>query len=420
MIKLRKAALILTLCFLTMFSISMVASPVSSGATFSIDSESSASADYWPTNSWLNSTPEEQGMDSMKLDEMVEFIEKNEWQYDSIVIVRNGYIVFETYPGTRYDVNERHILYSVTKSITSVLIGAAIRLGYIESVNQPILDFFPNRTIANLDDDKRNITVENLLLMNSGVEWDEWSADYGTSDNSVTLMHSSPDSVQHFLDLPMAYSPGEVWVYNSGGSHMLGVIIRQSTGMSVMQFANQYLFSPLNITDIWWSVDPHGNYYCGGGLYMTPRDLAKIGYLFLNNGTWDEQEIVTPSWVEESTRTVVYQWENFEYVGYGYQWWTLPTLDIYNAAGLEGQNLYVDKNQDLIVTFTASHSRYESHPNDEILYEFILASVVDEGSEFIGSFDYITLSVLVAVPLPLLFAAIFWFTKIRKIKEEML
>lgn len=414
MMKLKKAALILTLCFLPMFSISMVASPVSSGATFSIDSESSASADYWPTNSWLNSTPEEQGMDAMKLDEMLEFIEKNELQYDSIVIIRNGYIVFESYPGTRYDVNERHILYSVTKSVTSVLVGAAIKLGYIENVNQPILDFFPNRTIDNLDDDKRNITIENLLLMNSGVQWDEWSTDYGTSNNSVQLMHSSGDAVQYFLDLPMAYSPGEVWVYNSGGSHMLGVIIRQATGMTVLQFANQYLFSPLNITDVWWSVDFQGNYYCGGGLYLTPRDLAKIGYLFLNNGTWDEQEIVTQNWVEESTRTVLY---HYEYVGYGYQWWTLPTLDIYNAAGLEGQNLYIDNNHELIVAITASHSRYESHPNDQILYEYILASIVDERSGIISPKEYLTLSVLVAVSLPVIFSAILWFTKIRKFQE---
>jgi CubicO group peptidase (beta-lactamase class C family) len=403
-----------SLSIFIMLSLYLASLPISSGVAVSSSLDSTASFDYWPTNGWQHSTPEEHGMVSEQLEEMMEYIDENNYRYDSIVIIRDGYLVFERHLGSRYEYNGRHPLYSVTKSITSVLIGIAINQGYIENVDQPILDFFPNRTVANLDDDKRSITVKNLLLMNSGVEWDEWSTEYGSSDNSVELMLRSGDTVQYFLDLPMAHSPGEVWVYNSGGTHMLGAIIRQTTGMSVLQFANQYLFSPLNITDVWWDVDLQGHYYCGGGLHLTPHDLAKIGFLFLNNGTWDGQEIVTQSWVEESTQTIVYPYENLEYMGYGYQWWTLPTLDIFDAAGIEGQNLYVDMNQDLIVVFTASHPRYESHPNDQLLYQYILGSVGGMDSDVVNSQVYLSLALLVGTTLPIIFAAVLWFTKIRR------
>lgn len=419
MIKLRRAVLVIPLSLLFVLTTSMVVAPLSSAATLSLGQDDSSAVDYWPTTGWLNATPEEHGMDSSKLNEMMEFIETNEWNYDSIVIIRNGYIVFETYPGVRYDDNERHILYSVTKSVTSVLVGIAIQEGFIESVNQTMVNFFPNRTIANLDADKESITIENLLLMNTGLEWDEWSTDYGTSNNPITLMFNSADPIQHFLDLPMEYNPGEQWVYNSGGSHMLGAILRQATGMTVLQFAIQYLFSPLNITDVWWSADPLGNNHCGGGLQMTPQDLAKIGFLYQNNGTWDGQEIVSPSWIENSTRTVLYQWENYEYQGYGYQWWTLPTLDIYNAAGLEGQNLYIDNEHDLVVAMTASHPRYDAHPNDQILYQYILASIVNTESSTGVFEDYLTLSLLAVLPLPIVLTAFLWFSKTRKFKEAI-
>ncbi|MHA1290508.1 MAG: serine hydrolase domain-containing protein [Candidatus Thorarchaeota archaeon] len=417
MIKFRRAALVVPLSFLIVLTISIVVAPLSSAATSPLVGTDTSAVDYWPTTGWLNAIPEKHGMDSSKLNEMMEFIEMNEWNYDSIVIIRNGYIVFETYPGVRYDDNERHILYSVTKSVTSVLIGIAIQEGFIESVNQTMVSFFPNRTIANLDADKESITIENLLLMNTGLEWDEWSTDYGTSNNSITLMFNSADPIQHYLDLPMEYNPGEQWVYNSGGSHMLGAILRQMTGMTVLQFAIQYLFSPLNITDVWWSADPLGNNHCGGGLQMTPQDLAKIGFLYQNNGTWDGQEIVSPSWIENSTRTMLYQWENYEYQGYGYQWWTLPTLDIYNAAGLEGQNLYIDNEHDLIVAMTASHPRYHAHPNDQILYQYILASIGNTESSTGVFEDYLTLSLLVVLPLPIVLTAFLWFLKTKKFKE---
>jgi len=419
MIRLKKATLALALCFLTMFSISMVVASLSSAATSPSVGTDTSAVDYWPTTGWLTATPEEHGMDSSKLNEMMEFIETNEWNYDSIVIIRNGYIVFETYPGVRYDDNERHILYSVTKSVTSVLVGIAIQEGFIESVNQTMVSFFPNRTIANLDADKESITIENLLLMNTGLEWDEWSTDYETSNNPIALMFNSADPIQHFLDLPMEYNPGEQWVYNSGGSHMLGAILRQATGMTVLQFAIQYLFSPLNITDVWWSADPLGNNHCGGGLQMTPQDLAKIGFLYQNNGTWDGQEIVSPSWIKNSTRTVLYQWENYEYQGYGYQWWTLPTLDIYNAAGLEGQNLYIDNEHDLVVAMTASHPRYDAHPNNQILYQYILASIVNTESSAGVFEDYLTFSLLVVLPLPIVLTVFLWFSKTRKFKEAI-
>jgi CubicO group peptidase (beta-lactamase class C family) len=233
-------------------------------------------------------------MDSQQLNNVDGYVNSSDLAIDSVIVVRHGYIVHELYTG--YWTRElEHHLYSVTKSVTSILIGIALDKGFIKNVSQKVVDFFPNRTIANLDSRKLNMTLWHLLTMTTGFAWDEWSLPYEDPRNSDNGMQSSRDAVQYVLDTPMAYQPGEKWVYCSGASLLLGEILAQASHYSVEGFARKFLFDPLGIGNIYW-LRFSGRYAStDGGLAMTPRDAARIGYLMLNKGTWDGKKIVSAS-----------------------------------------------------------------------------------------------------------------------------
>ncbi len=325
--------------------------------------------DYWPTKDWLTSTPEAQEMDSVKLERMMTAIEERDHSVDSVLIVRNGYIVWEEYPNDiLYDRNMPHVLYSVTKSVTSALVGIAISKGYIKSVDQRIVDFFPDKTIANLDERKRNITIENLLMMTSGFEWNEISYGYSDPRNSVAQALASGDYVQYVLDRPMAYQPGETFVYNTGNTQVLSAIIAKVTSLSTDTFAQKYLFEPIGITSSYWNNDAQDIPLGGSGLELTPRDAAKFGYLFLNNGVWDGKQIVPADWVTRSTSNT-----QSIYGNYGYLWWINPLFDYYNASGLYGQRIFVAPQSDLICVITTS--KEESSFVDQTFIDYVLASL---------------------------------------------
>ena len=334
----------------------------------------SPSTSYWPTDEWLNSTPEEQGMDSSRLNELKDYIGKYYSRImDSIIIVRNGYIVLEEYP-SGLSPDALHILHSVTKSFTSALIGIAIQQGLIEDVNQKVLDFFPNRSIANLSPEKQNMTLEHLLTMTTGFQWNEWQYSYEDYRNDLIRAINSGNFVQFMLDLPMDSIPGTVWTYCTGASHLLSAIIEVVSNKSTLTFAQEYLFGPLGITDVYWRFDAQHVYYGGSELHLNPRDMAKFGLLFLNNGSWNGQQIIPSDWIFNSTSTIYHQFSD-EYNGYGYQWWTWPSLGgVYYAAGLYQQKIIVVPEHDLIVIFTAD-MRSGSDPEPSILYHFIIPAV---------------------------------------------
>ncbi len=339
--------------------------------------KSSESRDYWPTQEWLTATPESKGMDSTKLDHMLKVIELQAYKLESILIVRNGYIVFEEYPTEEYDYARKHQLLSVTKSFTSTLIGIALAKGYIKSVDEKMIDFFPERVIANLDARKRAITLEHLLTMSVGIEWNELEYHYLDNRNTLKQMWMSGDPVQYFLDQPMDHEPGELFEYNSGASIMLGAIFERATGKSVNDFAKEYLFDLIGIYDYGWELiyDGGGLYHTEKGLWLTPRNMARLGYLFLNNGTWDGQEVVSKEWIFEATKTRFYQ--DLDH-GYGYQWWTLPNEHIYYASGSYEQNIYVCPDEDLVVIFTGEIDA-DHLPSERLLLSHILpATTISE------------------------------------------
>ncbi len=305
---------------------------------------------YWPTHGWLSATPESQGMSTAIFQEMQHSYMENNLPLDSMLVIRNGYIVYEDYPNPNYGQETIHVMYSCTKSVTSALTGIATNLG-LYNIDDLALSFFPGRTIDNLNPWKEAITVENMLMMRSGLSWDETTYPYGNINNDVTAMTSSADAVQYVLDLPMVSEPGTAWLYNTGASHLLSAIITEESETSTVAFADQHLFGPLGITTRLWGTDQSGVCYGGHDLYLRPRDMAKFGFLYLNNGSWDGQQIVPANWVATSTDALT---QLSPRQSYGYQWWIDQGVSSYSARGYQGQYIFVYPESSLIVVITAS------------------------------------------------------------------
>jgi CubicO group peptidase (beta-lactamase class C family) len=310
-------------------------------------SPSIISTDYSPTEGWRTSTPEKQGIDSGELIEMMIIIQKMEAHFDSITIVRNGYLVTDAY-FYPFEKGLKHIIHSCTKSITSALIGIAIDKGYIKSIDQPVIEFFPDKSFNNLDGNKRNMTVKHLLMMAPGIKCRD---SYKYRWVGLEQMKSSDDWVQFFLDLPMSEAPGERFEYCNGASFILGAIIQKVTEMKLRDFADQYLFAPLGITDVSWKENPQGINIGFSRIWLNPHDMAKFGLLFLNKGHWNGKQVVSESWVDLSTQGHIKQ-DLFDQ--YGFQW-HLDNAGYYMAVGYGGQYIFVIPNKNMVVVFTGIH-----------------------------------------------------------------
>jgi CubicO group peptidase (beta-lactamase class C family) len=323
---------------------------------------------YWPTQGWRTSTPEQQGMDSAQLVQMLDAVTARKLDLHSILIIRNGYLVAEVYYGSNSP-TLKHELYSVTKSFTSALVGMAIQKGFIDSVNRPVLDLFADRQVAALDARKKAMTLEHLLTMSSGLDWPESGSAYTTTDNPYVRMMRSPDWVQFVLDQPMAQQPGATFNYNSGASHLLSAIVQKTTKMSTLAFAQEYLFKPLGITDVLWGSDASGIAVGGSDLRLTPRDMAKFGYLYLKDGGWEGQQIVPAEWVKTSTTQQIKS--DDAALDYGYQWWVYSDGS-FAAHGLGGQYIFVRPRQDLIVVFTSWLTGSDTEQPPALMDSFIV------------------------------------------------
>jgi CubicO group peptidase (beta-lactamase class C family) len=279
-------------------------------------------------------------MDSERLAAMFETIEQAGLGVHSVLVVRNGALVLEAYFSPRGPEN-LHNAYSCTKSFTSALVGIAIRRGYLDGVDQPVLDFFPD--LAGADDDPRReaMTIEHLLTMRCGLDWPESSVSYSSPRNILRQMMASRSWVRFVLERPMVADPGVAFNYNTGCSHLLSAILQEATGMRTSAFARAVLFEPLDISTSLWQSDLDGITFGGGGLWMTPRDMAKFGTLYLQGGRWMGRQIVPAEWVSAST------------VGpaYGYQWWVYADGS-YAAHGYLGQRIVVVPHLQMVVVVT--------------------------------------------------------------------
>ncbi len=339
--------------------------PVPAGLTRTSGSNPSVDlAASWPTMGWRTSTPEEQGMDSEKLADMFEHIQEEAYDIHSVTVIRHGSIVAD---GTvdPFLPDSTHNVYSVSSSIVSALIGIAIELGAIESVQQPVLSFFPERTVANRDAHKEAMSLEHLLMMASGLDCRD---SYVTRWQDLNQLQQSDDWIQFMLDLPMVEEPGTRFNYCSGASFLLSAIIQKTTGMHTADFAEAHLFAPLGIVDVVWPADPQGITLGSSELRMRPHDMAKIGYLYLNEGRWDGEQIIAAGWVAASTRQRI---STLSRDGFGYQWWT-DDDGTYMAEGEKGQAIYVVPDQDLVVAFTANLDVFEFYDPETLLLYFII------------------------------------------------
>ena len=303
-------------------------------------------------------------MDSMVLAAMLEVIQNENHEVDSVTVIRNGYMVVDAavYP---YDQNTTHPIHSCTKSIVSALIGIGIEEGNIESVQVPVLDFFPDRLADNIDANKEEMTLEDLLTMTSGFDCTD---SYLYRWSGLNQMRGSEDWIQFMLDLPMTATPGTQFEYCNGASFLLSAIITETSGVSAFEFAKTHLFGPLGITDVVWPTNPQGINIGWGELSMLPHDLAKIGYLYLREGQWDGEQIVPSSWVEDSTQ---------EYIsatledGYGYQWW-VDDSGVYMALGYAGQFIFVVPEKDMVVVFTSDLGESDFYVPQVLLGDYII------------------------------------------------
>jgi CubicO group peptidase (beta-lactamase class C family) len=302
---------------------------------------------YWPTHGWRTSSPEAQGMDSQVLARAFDYVRVNHIPIHSLLIVKNGYVVLDAY-FFPYRKGQLHDGASMTKSVTSSLIGIAIQDRKLDGLHRPVLTLFPNRSIANRDERKEQMTVEDLLTMSSGL-----SCDPDHAEMTLQQMRQSADWVQFMLDQRMTSDPGDKFVYCSGGMHLLSGIISQVTGGSALELARRELFGPLGIRNEIWPADPNGVNYGWGDLHLQPQDWAKIGYLWLNQGRWEDRQILPPDWISEATEVHSHPARG-DAVGYGYGFWLYPhrSPPEYEALGRGGQRITLTPAENRIVVCT--------------------------------------------------------------------
>ncbi len=344
-----------------------------------LESTSNNQMDYWPTDGWRESTPNEVELNQAILDDLVNELEGETYYKNihSLLIIKDGYLVLDKY-FDKYPKDDTHTLQSVTKSITSTLIGAAIQQKFIKDLDQKIISFFPEyKSIANMDANKKAMTLKHALTMRTGQAW------YG--ERHLGALNRDPgDRMKHVLDYKMAGNPGEKWYYNSGIAVLLGGLFENATKMNTEKFADDYLFHPLGIEKRKW-YSHKGIPHTGGGLGLRPQDLAKIGYLFLNDGVWGNQRILPEGWVSEATSRHVQATTSLKQhkTGYGYMWWLFPldkqqknSGDFYAGYGYMGQFLFVIPQYQMIVVVNGGTKSYMDEIKPiEFVYKYILKSV---------------------------------------------
>ena len=313
----------------------------------------SAQAMRWPGREWDIVDPADVGMSADALELAHQTILSTYSDITGVVVVRGGAIAFERYYGSKYGQDDPVDIRSITKSVTGTLIGMAIDDGDL-ALDSTIGEVIPDLIPANADPLTPTITVEQLLEMTSGLAWDIGS-DY-------QRLIAAENWVEYTLSQPVAYEPGTFYAYNSGGSHLLSVIVAAVTGMDTIKYADTQLFGPIGIDRPGWERAPDGQVIGGFGLSLTCRDLARFGLLSLRNGQWDDDRIVLEEWFPAATS---YQaaGDTTGYAAYGYQWWVIPDSPYraYFGLGYGSNYLYVAPELDLIVVILKGFE--ETAPN---------------------------------------------------------
>ncbi len=333
-------------------------------------------------------SPQELGLDPAVLSKFDSDISSGKYgNVDSLLILRHGKVAFDhTYPhdyaaiygveakkhralnmldpGGPYNYfnpwwhpyyrndGELHSLQSVTKTVTSIVIGIATTRGEFPSLDTPVMKYFDESKVAHLDDRKRHLKLRNLITMTVGMKWQD-DLPYSDPNNAATLMESSADWVKFFIDQPMLEEPGTRFYYNDGAPQALSYIFRVATGHDIEEYAAQHLFEPLGIYKWYWKRTPQGVPDTEGGLYLDRHDLAKLMILFQHEGEWEGKRIVSSDWVRASITPAVTVNEKAG-VKYGYLWWLYPYAKddrrlAFGGSGFGGQLPIVIPDDDLVI-----------------------------------------------------------------------
>ena len=278
---------------------------------------------------WKVSTLEEERINSSIMDSVFQRVYNEELGvFKAIVIARNGRLVLESYHQL-YNRNDLHFIASDVKSVISLLVGIAHDKGFITDIDEPIFDFFPEHSDLK-SENKSRITIRHLLTMTSGFVWDEFTYTHKDPRDDLYQMSMSEDAVRFVLARNLEYEPGTYSEYITGNSFLLAAILKRAINTSVEDFAEIYLFEPMDIMDYEWESLRDGSSKTPIGLFMKTRDMAKIGQLVLNRGIWDGQQLVSEGWLADSTRP------SEKSSRYGYQWWISNyTVDDRNIKTIE-------------------------------------------------------------------------------------
>ena len=307
----------------------------------------------------------------------------------SVLITHRDHLIYEYYktgklgnPENKRNLarEELHVLNSITKSVTSLILGIALESEFEQSLSRPVLSYFPGR--EHPDSRISDITLEHVLSMTAGFLWNEMDVRYMDHTNDDGQLQRSKDPIDYILSRPIRDTPGTYWYYNGGLTMVIAGVIDSLIEQSFFDYSKQVLFEPLNIDKLIWSGAWPVNRLVNAawGLRLRARDLAKIGTLVLNQGQWRDEQIVPQQWVELSTRRLredLRTWGGDGVYGYGYQWWhgqhhgNGVEFDAITAMGYGGQRIFILPELELVVTVFAGN--YEG---DWLKPEAILKRIV--------------------------------------------
>ena len=323
---------------------------------------------------WEISSPEKQGLNSSELGIAVDELQELE-DIHSILVIRNGYLLLEEYFND-YNAYQGFEIRSITKSFLSALIGIAIDKGFIKNLDVKLLDFFPEYVTNDIDERKYDITLRHLLLMQAGFPGDKSS--YYDNIDSYNLVES-------FLKVPLVQEPGEQVIYSTAAAHLVSAILSKSTGLNAWEFAKEFLHPQLGIDLINWDMDFQQNSIGGTGITCTSRDLARFGYLYMEEGFIDGTQIMPKEWIEMTFSDELIKnrsWGPISKLGIQYYWWSgkFGSYSFMMASGYGGQFIIYFPEQELLIVTTGDPYNYNQNHDVKILRainDHILGSILE-------------------------------------------